>query len=76
MKRIKEQKMKHIINLNEGDKGVDEKDKNKNEKDIIKIEKNKNKIEEDKKAEKDPEFLYRLKLVKHNIAEIEKYYQN
>ena len=40
MKRIKEQKMKHIINLNEGDKGVDEKDKNKNEKDIIKIEKN------------------------------------
>ena len=61
---------------NEGDKGVDEKDKNKNEKDIIKIEKNKNKIEEDKKAEKDPEFLYRLKLVKHNIAEIEKYYQD
>ena len=44
MKRIKEQKMKHIINLNEGDKGVDEKDKNKNEKDIIKIEKNKNKL--------------------------------
>ena len=55
---------------------MDEKDKNKNEKDIIKIEKNTNKIEEDKKAEKDPEFLYRLKLVKHNIAEIEKYYQD